>query len=352
MNIVIDIDHPSTVHLFKHFIREMEKRGHTVVITAMEKEVVFDLLEAEGFSYVNLGDPGNSKRQKILKLPGLTQKLYKIIKENKADLVLGASTIPGAWAAKALGVPCVNFEDTEIARQAHRLYVPFASFIVSPQQYGHDFGMKHLRYAGFKELAYVHPNRFQPDRSVLKELGVTAGESFFMVRFSAWKAAHDIGKAGMNREEKKSLIEFLATKGKVFICAEGDLEPELESYRYRLAPAKVLDVLAFATLLVTDAHTMATEAALLGTPALRYNSLVGEKDMRNFLELEECHDLMYSFKDLAALRAKAEELLKRPNLKAEWAGKVEKLLQQNVDLTAWMLDFVEEQFAVQEEVLS
>ena len=351
MKILIDIDHPSTVHLFKHFIWEMQKKGNTVLITAMEKELVFDLLKEYQFDYVNLGDVGASKRQKILKLPNITQKLYQIAKEEKPDLIMGAATIPGAWVAKILGIPCINFEDTDIATLAHTLYMPFARYAISPEQYTKDFGSKHIRYAGFKELAYTHPNHFKADPYVLDELGFTSNDLFFVVRFSAWGATHDIGKSGLSYEEKKKLITTLSQRGRVLISSEGELEPEFEVYRYKIAYNKILDVLHYAALLVTDAHTMATEAALLGTPAIRCNSIVGENDMGNFIELEEKYDLMYSYNDFNLMMAKINDLLKIQDLKSQWSVKVNKMLRDKVDLTQWILDFVEEKFSVQESVL-
>jgi len=51
-------------------------------------------------------------------------------------------------------------------------------------------------------------------------------------------------------------------------------------------------VLAFADLYLGDSQTMATEAALLGTPAIRSNSFVGPNDMTNFKVLEENYSLL------------------------------------------------------------
>ncbi|MDD1696935.1 MAG: DUF354 domain-containing protein, partial [Methanoregula sp.] len=36
---LIDIGHPAHVHFFKYLIRNMEKNGHVVKITARDKEV-------------------------------------------------------------------------------------------------------------------------------------------------------------------------------------------------------------------------------------------------------------------------------------------------------------------------
>ena len=348
MKILIDIDHPSTIHLFKHFIWQMQKKGHTFVLTAIEKEMVFDLLQEYQFPFVRLGNLGESKWQKIINLPAITAALARVVDQEKPNLIMGASTIPGAWVAKHKGIPCINFEDTEIASLAHRLYRPFVQHMISPEHYGKDFGEKHIRYKGFKELAYTHPNSFQPDPSVLQDLGVGEHERYFVVRFSSWGATHDIGKSGLSFEQKKRLVQTLSEKGRVFISSEGPLEPEFEAYRYQMPFHHILDVLAFADVFVTDAHTMATEAALLGTPAIRCNSLVGENDMRNFIELEGQYGLLYSYREFEGMMHKLEELLVLPDLKAMWAEKQKRVLADKVDLTQWMMDFVEERYVHQE----
>ena len=47
MNLLVDIGHPAQVHLFKHFVREAEARGHAVTVYAREKNHTLRLLAAE-----------------------------------------------------------------------------------------------------------------------------------------------------------------------------------------------------------------------------------------------------------------------------------------------------------------
>ena len=70
-----------------------------------------------------------------------------------------------------------------------------------------------------------------------------------------------------------------------------------------------------------DSQTMATEAALLGTPAIRSNSFVGENDMTNFKVLENNYGLLRNVRnyndvlsvvtDFAIHSRKSEWTLKR-----------------------------------------
>ena len=94
-------------------------------------------------------------------------------------------------------------------------------------------------------------------------------------------------------------------------------------------------------MLIGDTQTMATEAGILGTPAIRCNSFVGENDMGNFIELEKKYDLIYSYRDQDEALNKALELLKDDNLKREWAKKIERLLNEKIDVTKFMVEFIE-----------
>jgi len=72
------------------------------------------------------------------------------------------------------------------------------------------------------------------------------------------------------------------------------------------------DLLAFADCYVGDSQTMATEAALLGTPAVRTSAFVGDDDMSNFRELETEYGLLQSFADEDAAIDRAVAFLKEP----------------------------------------
>ena len=67
---------------------------------------------------------------------------------------------------------------------------------------------------------------------------------------------------------------------------------DLEKYKLKINPIYIHTVLYYASLYVGDSQTMATEAALLGTPSIRFNSFVGANDMSNFTMLENDYNMM------------------------------------------------------------
>lgn len=337
MNVVIDIGHPAHVHLFRNYIREMEGLGHSVLVTTIEKDVTTHLLKEAGIPYVVLGSEQTSRLRKILQTPVLTWRMHRALRAFRPDVVLGVATIRGAHVAWLTRKPCYVLDDTEPGWQERRLYLPFAARVWTPESYRGELGPKQVRYPGYHELAYLHPSRFRPDCSVLKELGVSPGEPYFVLRWVSWKAVHDIGRHGFSPDERRQMVEELRRHGKVFISSEGEPDPALRPYEYRGPKHRLLDAIAFAKMVVTESQTVAAEAALLGVPALRYNSFVTDKDMGNFLELERRYGLLFSFSQTAPLYDKMRSLLRNPALEEEWREKRDRMLKDKIDVTDWMV---------------
>ena len=86
---------------------------------------------------------------------------------------------------------------------------------------------------------------------------------------------------------------------------------------------------------------MTTEAAVLGTPAVRSNSFVGKNDMGNFIELEKNYNLIFNCASEETALNAAVHILNMPDAKGKWAKKREKLLKDKIDVTAFMVWFVE-----------
>ncbi len=118
------------------------------------------------------------------------------------------------------------------------------------------------------ELAYLHPNYFSPDLSVLELLGVKKGEKYAILRFVKWNANHDLGHTGITPENKIKAVQEFAKHARVFISSESELPEELESFKRKIPPEKMYDALAFSALLYGESATMASECAVLGTPAI------------------------------------------------------------------------------------
>jgi predicted glycosyltransferase len=337
MRIIVDVNHPADYHYYKNFILAMRKNGHEVLITATRKDVSLKLLDSSGLDYVNLGSYGNSLFSKLLNLPLVDYRMYRAVKKFNPDIFLGLGSIRVAHVSFLMGKKSINFEDTEIASQQMILRVPFVSTIWTPACYKGHIGKKQVKYDGYKELAYLHPDYFVPDKHVLEEIGQKVGDPLIVLRFVSWEATHDIGEHGL--KNRLEFIKELEKYGRVLITSEAKLDSDLEKYRVDLPPERMHDLLYFATLYLGEGATMATEAAILGTPAI-YLSSIKEK-LGCIMELRQKYGLLYCYDDQKEALKKAIELIQTPGISEAWKKNRDAMLADKIDVTAYMVWFVE-----------
>lgn len=295
MNILIDIGHPAHVHLFRCFAHDMLKAGNKVLFTCRDKEFEIALLKAEGFEFICFGKKYKSTAGKLWGLLKFDWKELRTCRRFRPDVLLSHGSMYAAHAAWLCDKPHISFEDTYNFEQI-RLYEPFTKAILTGD-YDHPFiSKKEIQYAGYHELAYLHPDRFSPDKTVLDELGVKAGEKYCLLRFVSWNATHDKGHKGMSYENKVKAVEEFTKYGKVFISSEKELPDELKKYKLPTAPEKVHSVMAFASMVFGESATMVSEGVVLGVPGVymdntgRYYTTEQEKKYCmcfNFSESEE-----------------------------------------------------------------
>lgn len=339
MRIVFDVGHPGHVHLFKNVIWRLEQGGHSTLITARDKDITILLLDAYGFEYHYLSKAGQSILGLILELVQRDWRLLEIARRFQPDILVGIGDTV-THIGHLIGRPSVVFTDTEHVAIDRFLTYPFATVICTPECFKRDLGRRHVRYAGYHELAYLHPNSFQPTPTVLRELGISENEPFFVLRFVSWKASHDVGQQGFSSALKRRAIETLSCHGRVLISSETELPTEFQHLRLTAPPHRIHDVLAYAQLYLGEGATMATEAGLLGTPSVYTSSLVGK--MGNFDELMDHYGLVYAYRDPAEALSRAVELALGEDTKSEWGRRRERLLEDKVDLTAWAVDLIED----------
>lgn len=340
MNIVVDVNHPADVHLFKNFIWNMQRKGHNILVTASLKDISLQLLDTYNIEYKYLGSYGRSALNKIINIPLIDFRMYKAVKDFKPDIFVGMGSVRASHVAKLMGKKSITFEDTEPGSNQNKiLYGPFTDVILTPSCFKEDYGKKQIRFKGYKELAYLHPKYFKPNPNVLEEIGIKNGEIFFVVRFVSWSSPHEIGLNGI--KNKKQLIEGLESFGRVLITSEGNLDKDLQRYQIKISSEKLHDLLYYATLYIGEGATIASECAVLGTHAIFINATkLGYID-----EQEQRYKLVYSFTDSETLIRdaidKVTELLKNPNLKNDGKIKREKLLADNIDVTNYLIKSVE-----------
>jgi uncharacterized protein len=341
MNILMDIAHPAHVHLLRNTYFELVKRGHNVHVTVKDIQPAIVLLQKYNIPFTYLGGMHDSLMGKVFLQFSYNYKLWKLVRKNKIDLGFGSSlTLAHISRLTKMHSIILDDDDDEVEPLFVKYAHPYADVVLSPDCTTRAT-KNAIAYAGYHELAYLHPNRFTPDPTILSEIGLTEGETYFVLRFNAFKAHHDVGIQGLSIENKRKLIEMLEKKGKVFITTERNIDEEFKKYQLVLSSEKIHSLIYYATLLIGDSQTMTSEAAVLGTPAVKCNSFAGRLSVPN--ELENKYQLCFSYLPQHSndFFQKIEELVDVREIKKTFSNRRQRLIADKIDLTAFYCWFIE-----------
>jgi hypothetical protein len=332
MRYIFIINHPAHVHLFRNAIIEIKKRGHPVLIVSRDKDITLSLLASYQLDSIVIGKHKSTIISWGIEFITNTYRLIRIIKEFKPDKIVSVASSIGSWSSLITGIPHYAFDDTENARLEHFFYQPFSKKIFTPCSYTRNHGKKQVRYEGYHELAYLHPNWFTPNPSILSKINIPDGQPFFVLRFVSWEATHDLGQHGVG-EKREELIRLLSEHGKVIISDENSKITKT-SDGIDVPFDQIHNLLYYASMYVGEGGTMATEAALLGTPSILINSITSG----NWFELENKYELMYSCENFQDALEIIMKLLNQENLKSDWKKRRAIMLSQKIDVTTMIID--------------
>jgi predicted glycosyltransferase len=165
-------------------------------------------------------------------------------------------------------IPSLVFYDTENAHLQNLIAYPFAHKVIVPRCYQGKTPRNTIRYPGYHELSYLHPNHFKPDRSIAIKNGLNPDVPNFLIRMVAWNANHDLMECGWNINFLESVLKKLQKTGNVCISSEGDVPDRFKKFLYKGNLSEIHHFMGFCDLYVGESATMASECAVLGVPAI------------------------------------------------------------------------------------
>lgn len=334
MRILIEVSHPARVHLFKNLYFVLKSEGHDVMVVHRVKEQTEELLNSFNIDSRRIS---TSRSGYILKGLETIKEFVNLIKLGfffRPNVILsGASPVIGVFG-KLVKAKYISFSDTEHASLTWLLSKRLIDVIITPKNFLKDLGAKQIRVESYKELAYLHRDIFKPDHTILQYLGLEEGECFIIIRFISWEALHDKGHLGFTLDEKREAVKKLSRYGKVFISSESALPIDLRPYQLNIPKTKIHDLLFYSTLFFGESGTMATEAALLGTPSVRVSTLA--KLLGNFQELQNTYDALYFYDNAKDGLLQCERLLADPDLKIKWRKKRNVIMEDKISLTDFL----------------
>jgi predicted glycosyltransferase len=271
----VDLTNPAHVVVLRPLVELLEADGNEVTLTARPLSHTTELLDDWGHPYTTLGQHGGAGRLgKAVAASSRAAQAFAFAR-GKAfgyGLAHGSTDLPPV--GRVFGIPNTTMFDYEWATLQHSLNCRLATRVLVPDAIPAErvarYGArppKLIRYPGLKEEYYLAG--FQPDESVLEELGLDRSRVIAVVRTAPSYALY---LGGSENELLPRVIRRLLDEGaQVVVLARTD---EQRRALRELAPGIVVpdravdarSLAALADLVISAGGTMVREAAVLGTP--------------------------------------------------------------------------------------
>ena len=268
MRILVDITHPAEVHFFRPLIRALEARGDSVLVTALYKPGVAELLKAFEIRHRRIARPWPTPVGVALSVAVRSLRITRIAAAFRPHVMVARVGAPIGAAGRLLGIPSISYDENEYATAQLFVTRKLATVLCTGMGYEKDLGRKQVRFNAPPQLVYTHPCRYTPDAEGLRTRGIDPAAPYVVLRLSSWQALHDFGHGRRSEHDVLRLAEALSAHARVIVSAEGEMPASLARYANTLHVSKGLDLLALASLYVGEGGSMAAEAACLGVPSI------------------------------------------------------------------------------------
>lgn len=344
MKILIYCGHPAQFLFLRESIKNLTKKGHQILILIKTKDVLEDLVKSEGFKYINIlrRERGNTKLAILLSLIKRNFKLLPVILKYKPDLLIGGdpSINQLGWLLNKKRFTFTE-DDYPLIKVLASISYPFTQAILCP--ISTDVGKweyKKIGYRGYMKLAYLHPKYFSIDKTILQKYNIEG--RYALIRLSGLTAHHDFGKKGMNNTILDKIIGLVESKNiRVYLSSESTINKQYEPYRLKISPSHIHQVLANATILISDSQSMSVEASMLGVPSIRYSDFAGQISVLE--ELENDYHLTFGVKpgNDEKLFKILDHIINNSNSGNEFKIRRARMLDDKINITEFLTWFIE-----------
>jgi uncharacterized protein len=274
----IDLDNTPHVPFFAPIIRELERDGYSVIVTARDAFQVCGLADYHGLPYRKVGRHyGANKAMKVAGTVWRAAELLPVVLHHRPSISISHGSRALVLVSAFLGIPSMLLFDYEHARQLPflRAALGMAPESIDDPALARDFRYGLRSYTGLKEDVYAAS--FLPDPTILDDLGVRSSEILVTIRPPATEAHYHNPESEPLFVEVVNLLGATANVRMVILprtaTTQGDFVratwPLWCQERRIIIPERALDGLNLvwhSDLVVSGGGTMNREAAALGVP--------------------------------------------------------------------------------------
>jgi len=336
MKILIDIGHPGHVHYYKNLILDKQFSDLEFMVIARDKEPIPTLLSINNINFVKRKPGRLTKIGKLWYLIYGNLFLLRKAMKFKPDILLSHGGIYTALAGFLLKNEVITTEDTELATLSHKISRRFSNYILTPSVFSVNLGKKQRMFDSYMEYAYLNDTYFKKDDKVLSKYGLNKDDRYVLIRLVDWTAHHDFDVEKLSANDKTDIINELSKNYKLILSYETSIPKNLEKYVLNIEPQDLHHLLAYASLYIGEGATTASEAAILGTPAIYVNPM----QVCYCKDQEDNYQLSYNLMNKVSILEKAKELLGVD--KSEYIRRAQIMAEDKIDTTKFLYNFIKQ----------
>ena len=337
MNILINAVHPAQILDTKNVYLRLKERGHKVLYTARDRQVMISLLDAFDADYQKKKKKGSFLKEAIIMLYGLIRTILAF----KPDVIIcvGGSLAP--FAGWLMRKRTLHWTDSEDSRMMSFLSHPWSTKSLASKSYRMGFAFsgflknKRILHNSLFQLAYCGPGYFSPDPAFKQELGIEVSTPLYFMRLGNYDSYHDLHVPKPTSEQLIELCQFLSNQGHLEISFEGEPPAELAAYQMTQHPSTMQQYIYHADLVFSQGACTASESAVLGTPCVFQSHLKW-----GYIEDEVAAGVLFRSEPDAILDACTQHLHRKGD--PDFQKKVKHFLQDKEDIVELTLRIVED----------
>jgi Uncharacterized protein conserved in archaea len=282
---------PKQARIASILFQEGVKRGVNIVITCRDYMHLADILHIYGVPHYCFGRYGVTPFEKLVFGIERQRQLAEVAKE--VDGMLSFPSPDAARVVFGLGKPVVVLNDTPHSTHVNRLVLPLSEVLITPSAIPRDVWRSYcpkriVEFDGVFEYMWI--SRFTPNEEAVRRLGLRPGEYVVFrpeeshASYYKWNSA----------ELRSRLMDEFKKRGYVVVNVPRYPDQIVEGVINFTKAVDHLQLAYFSAGVVTGGATMATEAALLGVPALSYfpgDYYIDAYLQKNGAPLFRCKDL-------------------------------------------------------------
>jgi predicted glycosyltransferase len=270
MKVLLDFHHAADINFFKNAVSILKRDyGCEFIFIVQPRGRLISIFEKEmgDAPFTRIGKYRASLFGKMFGTAEWCTSILSYLRKEDFDIATAVGGVGLCYVTSLLRKPSVIFDDDIEYKLGFYPYKPFATRIVLPQSLPIK-GKNIVKYNGFKELAYLHPNYFKPDIGALQEYGIAEHRYVFIREVSSSSLNYRDLKAG----QLADVCSHLRDLGLDVLLSLEDksLRRQFETKCQTLnEPVKdIYSLLHYALFTISSGDTMARESCLVGTPVI------------------------------------------------------------------------------------